>query len=34
VPERDYQRLVSRAAALGYDTNLLRRTAQPPGTPR
>jgi apolipoprotein D and lipocalin family protein len=34
VPERDYHRLVSRAAALGYDVALLRRTAQPPGTSR
>jgi apolipoprotein D and lipocalin family protein len=34
VLERDYQRLVSRAAALGYDVSLLRRTAQPPSAPR
>jgi apolipoprotein D and lipocalin family protein len=34
VPERDYQRLVSRAAGLGYDVSLLRRTAQPPAPPR
>jgi apolipoprotein D and lipocalin family protein len=34
VPEREYRHLVARAASLGYDTDLLRRTAQPPAAPR